>query len=101
MLVTMHHAKHVLIYEYLTSARTCIFLKAGVGKCDEVIKYSAPIFSSFCMFFFVNLSIVAIEHDFIIHLHSQGSSVFNTSLGTLRMLMNGMFDPSIILLSLI
>ena len=49
MLVTRHHAKHMQNYEYLNWARIMhVFLKrTRVGKCDEVIKYSAPIFSSF------------------------------------------------------
>ena len=42
MFVTRRHAKHVLKYEYLNWA---------VGKCDEVIKYSAPMFSSFSQCF--------------------------------------------------
>ena len=46
MFVTRHHAKHVLNYEYLTAARILHSLHTRVGKCDEVIKYSAPIFSS-------------------------------------------------------
>ena len=52
-------------------------------------------------------SVIAIKHDFVIHLHSHGPSGrlktsgfvlgFQQSLGTFRMLMNGkiMFDPSI------
>ena len=41
MFVARHHAKHVLNNGYLTSAR----IRHSVGKCDEIIKYSAPIFS--------------------------------------------------------
>ena len=35
-------------YEYLTSANHALL--TCVGKCEEVIKYSAPIFSSFSVF---------------------------------------------------
>ena len=52
MLVTTHHVKHIPNYEYLTSARIMhIFESVRVGKFDKVIKYSAPIFSSFLQCF--------------------------------------------------
>ena len=52
MLVTRRHAKHMQ-NEYLKWARIMHgFLKrTGIGKCDEVIKYSASIFSSFSQCF--------------------------------------------------
>ena len=49
MFATRHHAKHVLNYENLTAAR--ILHSTRVGKCDQVIKYSASIFSSFSQCF--------------------------------------------------
>ena len=33
----------------------CFLKRARVGKCDEVIKYSAPMFSSFSQWFAPNL----------------------------------------------
>ena len=54
MLVTRCHAKHLQNYEYMNAARIMhvFFLKrSGVGKCDEVIKYSASMFSSFSQWF--------------------------------------------------
>ena len=45
MCATRHHAKHMLNYEYLTAAR---ILHSVLG---EVIKYIAPIFSSFSQCF--------------------------------------------------
>ena len=49
MLVTGHHATHMQNYDNLNWARiTHSFKKrTSVGKCDEVIKYSVPMFSSF------------------------------------------------------
>ena len=49
LLVTRRHAKHMQNYEYLNWVRIIhIFLKrTRVGKCDELIKYSVPMFSSF------------------------------------------------------
>ena len=48
MFVTRCHTKHMQNYEYLNWARIMhVFKKlTRVGKCDEVIKYSAPMFSS-------------------------------------------------------
>ena len=53
MLVTRLHAKYVQNYEYLNWARIMHVLlkRTRVGKCDEVIKYSAPMFSSFSQWF--------------------------------------------------
>ena len=53
MLVTGPHAKHMQNYDYLNLARIMHgFLKRNrVGKCDEVIKHSAPMFSSFSQWF--------------------------------------------------
>ena len=53
MLVTRRHAKHMQNYEYLNWARIMHgFLKrTRVEKCDEVIKYSAPMVSSFSQLF--------------------------------------------------
>ena len=52
MLVTRRHAKHMQNYEYLKGPESCmVFKKTRVGKCDEVIKYSAPMFSSFLQCF--------------------------------------------------
>ena len=49
MLVTRHHTKYMQNYEYLNSARIMhVFkMRTRVGKWDEVIKYSVPIFCSF------------------------------------------------------
>ena len=59
MLFTAHHAKNMLNYEYFIAGQIMhIFLKCtrvGVGKYDEVIKYSAPILSSFLQCFLLNL----------------------------------------------
>ena len=53
MLVTGRHAKHMENYDYLNWARIMHgFLKrTRVGKCDEITKYSAPMFSSFSQCF--------------------------------------------------
>ena len=53
MLVTRRHAKHMQNYEYPNWARIMHgFLKrTRIGKYDEVIKYSAPMFSSFSQWF--------------------------------------------------
>ena len=53
MLVTRCHAKHMQNYEYLNWARIMHGLekRTRVGKCDEVIKYSVPMFSSFSQWF--------------------------------------------------
>ena len=55
MLVATHHAKHNVVQnnEYLNWARIMHgFLKrTRVGKCDEVIEYNAPMFSSFSQWF--------------------------------------------------
>ena len=53
MLVTRCHAKHMQNYEYLNWTRIMHgFLKrTHEGKCDEVIKYSSPIFSLFLQCF--------------------------------------------------
>ena len=64
MHITTHHAKCMLNYGYLTSAR---IMHTCIGKCDDVVKYSAPIFSSFLHCFFFIYAIIAIEHDFVIH----------------------------------
>ena len=48
LIVTRHHAEHALNHEYLTPARIVHY---RVGKSDEVIKYSVPIFSSFSQCF--------------------------------------------------
>ena len=53
MLVTRRQAKHMQNYEYLNWARIMHGFKKGtrVGKCDEVIKYRVPMFSSFSQCF--------------------------------------------------
>ena len=53
MLVTRCHAKHMQNYEYLNWARIMHVFKEDirVGKCDDVIKYSVPMFSSFSQYF--------------------------------------------------
>ena len=53
MVVTRRHAKHMQNYEYLNWARIMHGFKKGirVGKYDEVIKYSAPMCSSFSQWF--------------------------------------------------
>ena len=53
MLVTRRNAKHMQTYEYLNWARIMHgFLKpTHVGKCNEVMKYSVPMFSSFSQYF--------------------------------------------------
>ena len=53
MLVTGRQAKHMQNYDYLNWALIMHgFLKCTrVGKCDEIIKYSGPMFSSFLQCF--------------------------------------------------
>ena len=53
MLATRRHAKHMQNYEYLNWARIMhgFSKRTRIGKCDEVIKYSAPKFSSFSQWF--------------------------------------------------
>ena len=53
MLVIRSHAKYMQNYEYLNWARIMrgFYKRARVGKCDAVIKYSAPMFSSFSQCF--------------------------------------------------
>ena len=95
MLITTHH---MLNYEYLPRPESCMFLKAySRWKCDEVIKYRAPMFSSFLQCFCWIFAIIAIKHDChsLTFARSLGKGwkhwamplVFNTSLGTLGMLM--------------
>ena len=50
MFITRHHVKHMLNYEYLTAALIYAW-RTRVGKCDQVIKYSATILSSFSQCF--------------------------------------------------
>ena len=49
MLVTRRYAKYMQNYEYLNRARIMhgFQKRTRVGKCDDVIKYSVPMFSSF------------------------------------------------------
>ena len=53
MLVTRRHVKHMQNYEYLNWARIMhgFYKRTRVGKCNVVIKYSAPLFSSFSQWF--------------------------------------------------
>ena len=53
MLVTGRHAKHMQNYDYLNWVRIMQGFKKRnrVGKCDEVIKYSVPMSSSFSQWF--------------------------------------------------
>ena len=44
MLVTIHHTKDMLNYEFFSSARIMHYFESS---SDGVLKYSAPIFSSF------------------------------------------------------
>ena len=52
-MLTGRHAKHIQNYDYLNWVRIMHSFEkhTSVGKCDEVIKYSAPMFSSFSQIF--------------------------------------------------
>ena len=53
MLVIRRHAKHMQNDEYLNWARIMhgFQKRPRVGNCNEVIKFSAPMFSSFLQWF--------------------------------------------------
>ena len=53
MLVNRRQSKHMQNYEYLNWTRIVYGFKkrTRVGKSDEVIEYSAPMFSSFSQWF--------------------------------------------------
>ena len=55
MLVTGRHAKRMQNYDYLNWARIMhgFYKRTRVGKCDEVIKYSATVFCSFTFYFLI------------------------------------------------
>ena len=69
MLVTRRHAKHMQNNEYLNWAQIMHGFQKGtrIGKCDGVIKYSAPMFSLFLQCFVEFYARIVIKHGYVIH----------------------------------